>query len=129
MDNGRLSSMKMDIERMNKFHQIEVLRMLHQDKSITLNENKNGVFINLSEVTEAKIRELDAYIRYVSVQETQLNQVETIKEEFKSAFYGLGPDTVGNRKHITRITKQPSDDHTKDKENKDKEKKGRNTKV
>jgi hypothetical protein len=38
------------IENMNKFNQIEVLRIMNKHSEITLNENKYGVHINLSEL-------------------------------------------------------------------------------
>jgi len=46
---GELNFIREVIESMNKFNQIEVLRILHKH-SITLNENRYGVHINLSEL-------------------------------------------------------------------------------
>jgi len=47
---SELNYLRESIEHMNKFNQIEVLRLLHKYKDITLNENKNGVLVNLSEI-------------------------------------------------------------------------------
>ena len=35
---------------MNKFNQIEVLKLLYNHKEVVINENKYGVHINLSQV-------------------------------------------------------------------------------
>ena len=39
-----LIQMKNEIEECSKIHQIEILRILSGDSSITLNENNNGIF-------------------------------------------------------------------------------------
>ncbi len=75
------------IEAMNKFNQIEVLRILNDSGSVTLNENKNGIHVNLSELTKELILELNAYITYVHTQEFALHRVEQQKEGFKNIYF------------------------------------------
>jgi hypothetical protein len=74
------------IESMNKFNQVEILRILHK-RSITLNENRYGVHINLSELNKEIIDELQNYIKYVNTQESTLHQVEKQKETFKNIYF------------------------------------------
>jgi hypothetical protein len=74
------------IESMNKFNQVEILRILHK-RSITLNENRYGVHINLSELKKEIIDELQIYINYVNTQEITLHNVEKQKETFKSIYF------------------------------------------
>ena len=66
------------IENMNKFNQIEVLRVLNKH-NVTLNENKYGIHINLSEIKKE--------INYVNKQETTLHKVEQQKEEYKNTYF------------------------------------------
>ena len=40
-----LNIIKERIEKLNKFHQVEILKLLKISDNTTLNENKNGVFI------------------------------------------------------------------------------------
>ena len=47
---SELNYIRDSIENMNKFNQIEVLRILYGNKDVILNENKYGVHINLSEL-------------------------------------------------------------------------------
>ena len=44
--------LKEKIEKLNKFHQIEITRILNNRDNVTLNENKNGIFINLSVIDQ-----------------------------------------------------------------------------
>ena len=75
------------IEGMNKFNQIEVLRILNKYKDIILNENKYGVHINLSEVKTEVIDELNNFIQYVNAQETNVHDIEKQKENFKNIYF------------------------------------------
>ena len=47
---SELNYIRESSENMNKFNQIEVLRILHNNKDVTLNENKYGVHVNISEL-------------------------------------------------------------------------------
>ena len=47
---SELNYIRDSIENMNKFNQIEVLRILNNHKDVTINENKYGIHINLSEL-------------------------------------------------------------------------------
>ena len=125
MEAGDLNTIKNAIEAMNKFHQVAILRILKQDSSVTLNENKNGVFVNLTELPEDKISELEEYVNYVRMQEDQLSQLEDKKEKFINEFYGSGSEIAGTRKQIV-LTHTADDD---DIQNSNKEKNPRNIKV
>jgi len=82
----RLDNIKNTIESMNKYHQIEILKIL--DKSdCKLNENKSGVYINMSFLPEEAIQELEKYIDYIKDQEDSLVTLECQKEEFKNAYF------------------------------------------
>ena len=41
--------LKERIEKMSKYHHVEVLRILTNTPEVKINENNNGTFINLSE--------------------------------------------------------------------------------
>jgi hypothetical protein len=72
---------------MNKFNQIEILRILNKHKDITLNENKYGIHINLSELKKKVLDELSIYVKYVITQETTLNAVEQQKEDYRNTYF------------------------------------------
>lgn len=87
IDQERLIKMKIIIEKMNKFHQIEILKLLSSTNTITINENNNGVFINLSDLDVNLLDEVFNYIDYVSEQESELKLQEEKKEEYKNVFF------------------------------------------
>ena len=75
------------VENMNKFNQIEVLRILNNHKDVTINENKYGIHINLSDLKKDLLDELNVYIKYVNTQEVALQQVEKEKETYKNTYF------------------------------------------
>jgi hypothetical protein len=84
---SELNYIRESIENMNKFNQIEVLRILNNHKDVTLNENKYGVHINLSELKKDILDELIMYINYVNTQEIALHNVEQQKENYKITYF------------------------------------------
>jgi hypothetical protein len=85
---SELNYLRESIENMNKFNQIEVLRILKNHKSdVILNENKYGIHINLSELKNEILHELDMYIKYVNTQESALNEAEKQKEDYRITYF------------------------------------------
>ena len=60
---SELNYLRESIENMNKFNQIEVLRILNKHKDVILNENKYGTHINLSEVKKSVLDDLSFYVK------------------------------------------------------------------
>jgi hypothetical protein len=84
---NELNAIRATIENMNKFNQTEVLRIMSKYTDVTLNENKYGTHINLSELRKEIVDELSLYIKYVNTQEITLHQVEQQKESFKNIYF------------------------------------------
>ena len=84
---SELNYIRDSIENMNKFNQIEILRILSKHQQVVLNENKYGVHINLSELNKKVVDELNLYIHYVNTQEITLDTIEKQKEEFKNIYF------------------------------------------
>ena len=89
-----LQKKKEKIEALDKFHQIEILKILNKDESCTLNENNNGVFINLTNISENVIKELDKYLDYVKTQEKQLTEIEIQKDLLSNIFFKDNKDNM-----------------------------------
>jgi hypothetical protein len=81
-----LMTLKDGIENMPVIHQIEILRILH-NKQTQINENKNGVFVNISKINDTTLRELEDYMKYVIQQEKQLNEVEEQKQYLSKEYF------------------------------------------
>ena len=105
MDYDSLTLIKEHIEEMTKFHQLEVLAIFKKNNKVILNENKNGIFINLSEVDYITICELKEYIQYVNTQETNIKYIENKKKAIEKSYF--------NQDH------QDNQKYQEDKDNKD----------
>ena len=83
-----LEKIQEKIEKMSIFNQIEILKIFYEHKDeVTLNENKNGILINLTDVPQHIIDKIYKYISYVEKQEKQLNTVETKKDEIMNSYF------------------------------------------
>ena len=87
MTTMNLTTLKEKIETLSQFHQIEILKILKNNETCTLNENTNGVFINLTNVSNEVVSKLTNYLDYVKEQESQLNEVEQQKSSLSNTFF------------------------------------------
>jgi len=87
MTTMNLNLLKENVEMLSQFHQIEILKILKQDDTCTLNENANGVFINLTNVSQDVVTKLTNYLKYVQEQESQLNEIEQQKSTLSNTFF------------------------------------------
>ena len=87
MNTDRLQNIKKTIENMNKCYQIEILKLLNEEKNIIMSENNNGTFVNLTNMDIDTISKLESYIDYVDKQQNQLLYVEEEKANIKNEFF------------------------------------------
>ena len=83
----RVHIIKENIEIMNKSYQIEILKLLVEEKKVTISENNNGSFINLSNLDNTIINKLEKFIEYVKKQQNQLSFIENEKLNIKNEFF------------------------------------------
>lgn len=86
VNNDFLTQLKDSIERMQKVNQIEVLRILKKQNA-KLNENKNGILVNLTFLPKDLLKELCDYVKYVQEQEKIISMDEAQKNEFKTTYF------------------------------------------
>ncbi len=79
MSTAFLTTISNSISAMDKYHHIQILKLL-QKFNIQINENTNGVYVNLTELEESVLDELVKYVDYVKLQEKCLNEVEQEKQ-------------------------------------------------
>jgi hypothetical protein len=82
-----LEELKRKIEGLTKPQHIEVLKIIHELSPATLNENKSGIYINMSFLTKEAIDRLKLFIEYIQDQENMLKPMESQKEDFKNTFF------------------------------------------
>ena len=81
-----LISLKEKMEKLNVTQQVDIVRIL-MDHNIKFSENSNGIFINLTNLSEDEIEEIKKYIQYISDQEANLITIENMKKEYKKNFF------------------------------------------
>ena len=82
-----LEQLKNKIESMSKHNHIEILNIIKNTSSVKLNENKSGVFINLTLLSKNALSEINKFIDYIDEQESSIRQFENKHEEFKNTFF------------------------------------------
>ena len=82
-----LENIKHKVESLAKIHQVEVLRILKNSPGAKINENKSGVFVNLSFLPKHTIETIMQYMQYIQEQERALQTIESQKNAFKTEFF------------------------------------------
>lgn len=83
----QLELLKKKIEQLEKNQQIEILRIIHNSQSNIINENKNGIYINMSSLNDNIVEELNTYLTYINTQEKDLIVNENIMKKFQNTFF------------------------------------------
>ena len=74
------------VSNLNEIHHKKIFEIINSN-NIKFSENRNGVFINLNNLPGNIIDEIQKYINYVKIQEKNISNFETIKNEFKKDFF------------------------------------------
>jgi hypothetical protein len=81
-----LNVIKKKIESMNKLQQGEIFKIFLINE-IDYNENNNGIFINLTNISKNVLKELKKYINYVENQNQFLDKQEKQKEIYLNSYF------------------------------------------
>tara|TARA_A100001015_G_scaffold215114_1_gene241490 strand:+ start:104 stop:418 length:315 start_codon:yes stop_codon:yes gene_type:complete len=81
-----LTKLKNQIESMDKHHQIEILKILSKNMC-KINENKSGVFVNMTFLEQSILKKIEEYLTYMKEQEENLITTEYQKQEFINSYF------------------------------------------
>jgi len=81
-----LKLLRDEIEKMDSIHKIHIFKILKENQ-IDFTENSNGVFINMTLLDDATLKQINNFIKYVNLQQKQLESVEDIKAQYQKEFY------------------------------------------
>lgn len=87
-----LEGLKKDIEALNKEQQLHILKLLDCNSDVTLNENKSGVFINLTHVSSRTLSMIEEYLKYLRDQENTIMELEQKKIKYKNTYFDQSTD-------------------------------------
>ena len=74
-----LQGMRDKIDTLSKEHHIEIAKLFLQDE-VPYNENQNGIFVNLSIISECTYTKIVKYIDFISTKVSSLSETETQKD-------------------------------------------------
>lgn len=82
-----MDRLKENIEKLDKLYQIEVLKIFLKH-NININENKNGIFINLTTINnDVLFNEINDYLDNFHMQEKHFQENEDIKKHLETAYF------------------------------------------
>ena len=80
---SKLQNIKKVVENYNVEQQEDILNIIRNESDVSINENKNGFFINLTNLNDSIIGKIEKYIEYVVLQEKHLVSIESQKKEYE----------------------------------------------
>ena len=90
--------LKDKIEAMGKNQQVEVLRILSSAvPPVTLNENNNGTFVNLTALSDTELDKLRSYVKYVEEQQEHLRVAEREMERLGNTYFKGNKETENTK--------------------------------
>jgi hypothetical protein len=81
-----LSKLCKAIEVLENFHHIEIGKILKLN-NVYLNENSNGIFVNLNKISYKTYQEINNYIDFVKKQENEINKDEKLKRNLQTTYF------------------------------------------
>ena len=81
-----LLDLKKRIENIDDIHHKKILEIFLK-YNINVSENRNGCFINISNLSPEIQKEITEFLKYINKQEKTLNDVEKIKKKYKKNFF------------------------------------------
>jgi len=81
-----LSKLARSIEMLENFHHIEISKILKLN-NVYLNENSNGIFVNLNKISYKTYQEISNYIDFVKKQENEINKDEKLKRNLQTTYF------------------------------------------
>jgi len=100
-----LVTIKTKIEQLNKKQQMEILKIIMK-MDISHSENNNGVFFNLSSLSQDQISELQKYIEYINDQEDTLQELEDVKNELNETYFNTNGNPIKDRGTNSVVTNE-----------------------
>ncbi len=83
---NNLVSLRDKIEKLEKKQHVEIVRII-QNNSIDFTENRNGIFLNMKNLTTKCVNEIEKYLKYIDIQKKQIEYDENTKAQYANTFF------------------------------------------
>ena len=77
-----LNKLKNQIEHFDREKQLHIFRIF-KEGNVKFTENRNGIFINISDLNKEILEEVREYVQYVKKQEITIDEIESKQSEIE----------------------------------------------
>ena len=81
-----LTALRDYIENLEKHQHLQIVRII-QKNNIDFTENRNGIFLNMKDLNKKTMKEITQYLKYIEIQQKQLDTDENIKKTYANNFF------------------------------------------
>jgi|TARA_R110002074_G_scaffold197790_1_gene365252 hypothetical protein len=81
-----LTALRDNIENLEKHQHLHIVKII-QKNNIDFTENRNGIFLNMKDLNKETIKEILQYLKYIAIQQQQLDTDENIKKTYANDFF------------------------------------------
>jgi hypothetical protein len=86
IDSNDLIKLCKTIESLENSHHIEIAKIL-KTNNVYLNENSNGIFVNLNKISAKVYKDICNYIDFIRKQESDINKDEKLKRNLQTTYF------------------------------------------
>ena len=86
MNINELKKIRKQIDSINKLHHSKLFLIIKK-YNMQYSENKNGIFINMNNLSDKCINDIKEYLIYIEKQEKTFTDMEEKKNKFKKVFF------------------------------------------
>ena len=86
IDSNDLIKLCKIIESLENSHHIEIAKIL-KTNNVYLNENSNGIFVNLNKISVEVYKTICNYIDFIKKQESDINKDEKLKRNLQTTYF------------------------------------------
>ena len=99
-----LKELRQKIDDVDEIHHCKIFDIIKKN-NMNYSKNKNGIFINMNQISKKTLNDIEIYLKYINKQEKTFSDVENIKKEFKRDFF----DKIDSLPKIDNIPKEDKD--------------------
>ena len=88
-----LKNLRNLIDNIDEFHHKKIFEIIKK-YNMNYSKNKNGIFVNMNNLSQPVLDELKNYLLYINKQEKTFSDIEKIKNEFKKEFFNKIEENV-----------------------------------
>jgi hypothetical protein len=86
IDSSDLIKLCKIIDSLENSHHIEIAKIL-KTNNVYLNENSNGIFVNLNKISVSVYKTICNYIEFIKKQESDINKDEKLKRNLQTTYF------------------------------------------